>query len=139
MNSLLSSGSAYGTTDPAESELVAWGQVEAPNGFRVMVFDVPARMDYDPGMIPLFVAVRGADADEISDLWSRFVEGSTVVAPLAQLRDERDAGLARPDDKGRSGRRCHPFSVGVLIAATGPMTPRHRPAAGPPPTATIGP
>lgn len=74
---------AYGTTDPAESDLVAWGQVEASNGFRIMAFDVPARMDYDPGVIPLFVAVRGADAGEIADLWSRLVEGSEVVDPLA--------------------------------------------------------
>lgn len=32
---------------------------------------------------PFFVSVRGADADEITEYWTKLVEGSTVVQPLA--------------------------------------------------------
>jgi PhnB protein len=74
---------AYGTTDPAETELVSWGQVESPAGFRVMAFDVPAAREYEPGIIPFFVSIRGTDADEISAYWSKLIEGGIVVAPLA--------------------------------------------------------
>jgi PhnB protein len=74
---------AHRVTDPAESDQVTWGQVDAPNGFRVMAYDVPAAAAYDPGTIPVFVSVRGDDVDEITDMWDRLVAGATVIEPLA--------------------------------------------------------
>jgi PhnB protein len=72
----------YGTTDPAEAELVAWGQVSSAQGFRVMAFDVPAARPYDPGVAAFFVSVRGTDPDELRGCWDRLADGATVLAPL---------------------------------------------------------
>jgi PhnB protein len=74
---------AHTVQDPAEADQVMWGQVDAPNGFRVMAYDVPSATAWDPGTIPVFVSVRGQDANEITRLWEGLSEGSTVVQPLA--------------------------------------------------------
>ncbi|RLL66045.1 VOC family protein [Streptomyces sp. Z26] len=68
--------------DPAAADQVMWGEVAADNGFHVMAYDVPAQLSYDQGEKAFFVSVRGDDADEISDLWKRLAEGSTVVREL---------------------------------------------------------
>lgn len=69
--------------DPAEADQVMYGQVSADNGFRVMAYDVPSRMGWNPGEIPFFVSVRGNAADEITRYWEKLVDGATVVQPLA--------------------------------------------------------
>ena len=74
---------AGAVTDPAAADQVMWGQVASEAGFRVMAYDVPAATDWEPGVIPFFASVRGADAAEISRYWGRLAEGATVVAPLA--------------------------------------------------------
>jgi len=43
----------------------------------------PAARPWSQGDDPFFVSVRGADADEITGYWTKLVEGSTVVQPLA--------------------------------------------------------
>ena len=73
----------YGTTDPAEAELVAWGQVLAENGFHVMAFDVPASQSYDAGDKPVYVSIRGTDHDEITGYWKGLSDGATIVQDLA--------------------------------------------------------
>ena len=74
---------AYGTTAPDEVDLVSWGQVASDAGFRVMAYDVPPAQPYEPGIAPVFVSVRGADADELRGYWDRLADGASVVAPLA--------------------------------------------------------
>jgi PhnB protein len=74
---------AHAVTDPAEADQLLFGQVVAEEGFHVMAYDVPSHTPYEPGTIPVFVSVRGADADEITGYWQKLVEGSTVVVPLA--------------------------------------------------------
>ncbi|SDF52148.1 PhnB protein [Cellulosimicrobium cellulans] len=69
--------------DPATGDLVVWGQVSAPSGFRVMAYDVPADRPWSPGEAPFFVSVRGDDVEEVRRCWDALVDGSTVVAPLA--------------------------------------------------------
>ena len=76
---------AHNVQDPAEAEQVMWGQVAAPNGFRVMAYDVPSRTPWEPGKNPFFVSVRGNSADEIAELWGKLPAGSTVVQPLAPV------------------------------------------------------
>ena len=71
----------YGT-DGVEADLVAYGIVAAPSGFRIMAFDVPAERPYDPGTIPLFVSARSADLAELTATWERLAEGSTIVVPF---------------------------------------------------------
>lgn len=79
----LSYADAHNVTDPSEADQLMWGQVVAENGFRVMAYDVPGHTAYDPGTIPVFVSVRGTDAEEVTRLWDGLAAGATIVAPLA--------------------------------------------------------
>ena len=72
-----------GNTDPQTADHVVWGQVSAPDGFRVMAYDVPAGRPWSPGEAPFFVSVRGDDVEEVRGYWDALVDGATVVAPLA--------------------------------------------------------
>ena len=74
---------AYPSFPEDEADLVAFGQLESPEGFRIMAFDVPASRPFDPGVTPLFVSVRGTDADELTRYWTALAEGATVIQPLA--------------------------------------------------------
>ena len=74
---------AHSVQDPTEADQVMWGQVRADNGFHVMAYDVPARLAYEPGVNPVFVSVRGTDADEITAFWIGLSAGATVVQDLA--------------------------------------------------------
>jgi PhnB protein len=73
---------AHNVGDPAEADHLMWGQVTAPNGFRVMAYDVPSGTPHAPGENAFFVSVRGGEADEIQALWDGLVEGATVVQPI---------------------------------------------------------
>ncbi|MFF1292788.1 MULTISPECIES: VOC family protein [unclassified Streptomyces] len=66
----------------SEADWVMWGEVADADGFRVMAYDVPSQLPWDQGENPFFVSVRGDDSDEISALWGRLAEGSTIVRPL---------------------------------------------------------
>ncbi|MEU0135641.1 VOC family protein [Streptomyces sp. NPDC006296] len=66
-----------------EADWLVWGEVVGDNGFHVMAYDVPSALSWDRGSRPFFVSVRGDDTDEISLLWQKLSEGSTVVEPLA--------------------------------------------------------
>ncbi|SDC97240.1 VOC family protein [Glycomyces harbinensis] len=68
--------------DPAEAANVVWGQVSAPNGFRVMAYDVPASRPWSPGEDPFFVSVRGDDAEEIAAAWKGLADGAVILQPL---------------------------------------------------------
>jgi PhnB protein len=74
---------ANAVQNPAEADQIMWGQVTAENGFAVMAYDVPSRLDWNPGEIPFFLSVRGNDADEISVYWNKLAEGATIIQPLA--------------------------------------------------------
>ncbi|GGS45930.1 VOC family protein [Streptomyces griseoviridis] len=69
--------------NPDEADWVMWGQVTADNGFRVMAYDVPSALPWNPGENAVFVSVRGDDAEEITGLWQKLSAGATVVQPLA--------------------------------------------------------
>ena len=74
---------AHAVQNPDEADQVMWGQVVADNGFRIMAYDVPSRLDWNPGEIPVFVSVRGDAADEIAGYWDKLSAGAHVIAPLA--------------------------------------------------------
>lgn len=77
---------AHAVTDPAEADQIMWGQVTSDAGFRVMAYDVPSHTRHEPGVLPVFVSVRGTDADELRGHWDRLAEGATVQVPLAEAR-----------------------------------------------------
>ena len=68
----------------SESDQIMWGQVEAESGFRIMAYDVPSTMAWDPGTIPMFVSIRSQDADDIAAVWVKLAQGSSIVVPLAK-------------------------------------------------------
>ncbi len=68
---------------PEEAQQVKFGQVIAESGFRIMAYDVPSSLAYDRGNRSVFVSVRGDSVEEITELWTRLVEGATVIEPLA--------------------------------------------------------
>jgi PhnB protein len=68
--------------DGSEADQVMWGEVVGDNGFHVMAYDVPGHLPLERGENPFFVSVRGEDTEEISALWGRLAQGSTIVRPL---------------------------------------------------------
>ena len=74
---------AHAVQDPAEADQLMWGQVAADNGFAIMAYDVPSRLDWNPGEIPAFVSVRGDAAEEITLYWETLSQGATVIQELA--------------------------------------------------------
>ena len=73
---------AHRGAEAADPEHITFGSVTSDDGFRIMAYDVQSQKAYDPGTIPVFVSVRGADAAEIAGYWEKLVVGSTVVEPL---------------------------------------------------------
>ncbi|WP_129336600.1 VOC family protein [Cellulomonas endophytica] len=76
-------GDERDAADGARPDEVKWGQASAPSGFAVMAYDVPAARPLDRGQDPVFVSVRGDDADEIARAFAGLAEGGTVRTPLA--------------------------------------------------------
>ncbi len=68
--------------DPAEADLIVFGQVSTPGGFRIMAYDVQTRNAFDRGERSFFVSLRGNDADEINALWAGLSDGAQVIVPL---------------------------------------------------------
>jgi PhnB protein len=81
--------------DPAEADLVVWGQVAAPNGFRVMAYDVPAALPWSRGEDPFFVSVRGDGVEELAGLWEGLAKGGTVVQPFGPSAWAAAYGMVR--------------------------------------------
>ncbi|GAB6898392.1 VOC family protein [Kineosporia succinea] len=79
---LVTHAQSYGTTDPAEVDLIGWGQVQSERGFHVMAYDVPAARAYEPGIDPLFVSLRGDDETELRGYWDALAKDATIKAPL---------------------------------------------------------
>ena len=85
---------------PAEvpgAQNVVFGQVVAPEGFRVMAYDIPggagglpqagASTHRENGATitdqPFFVSVRGESLAEIEGYWAALSVGASIVEPLA--------------------------------------------------------
>jgi len=79
---LVTYADAQRVADPAEAGQIMWGEVEAENGFHVMAYDVPGAQSYHPGDKPVFVSVRGRDAEEITAFWKALTDGATIVQDL---------------------------------------------------------
>lgn len=68
--------------DPAQADLVVFGQVEAPSGIRVMAYDVQTALPYDQGVNSLYLSVRCQSADEIESFWAGLCVGAEVEQDL---------------------------------------------------------
>ncbi|WP_423921537.1 VOC family protein [Frigoribacterium sp. 2-23] len=102
-------GGADSGAVPSEADLIVWGQVESPEGFRIMAFDMPASRALDRGTDPFFESLRGTDADEITAIWEKLSVGSTVIVPLAPAAWSPLYGML-----------TDPFGVTWVVDATAP-------------------
>jgi PhnB protein len=73
----------HAVEDPSQAEQVAWGQVTAPNGFRVMAYDVQPSKSFNAGENAYYIALRGDDTDELQHMWDGLANGATIHTPLA--------------------------------------------------------
>ena len=78
---------AYGDfgmpTELPDADKIVFGQVTSENGFRIMAYDVPARLSWNPGEIPMFVSLRGNEVEEITGYWQKLAADATILQPLA--------------------------------------------------------
>ena len=79
---LITYAAAHAVQNPAEADQIIWGQVAAANGFHVMAYDVPSAVTWNPGEIPVFVSVRGDDADQLTALWQKLSAGGEIKQPF---------------------------------------------------------
>ena len=74
----------HAVEDPAQADHVAFGRVDAPNGFKIMAYDVQPSKGYDPGENPFYITLQGAEGDEIQPLWNSLAaSATTILIPLA--------------------------------------------------------
>ena len=73
---------AHVDTDGAVPDQLMWGGFDAPNGLRLMAFDVPPARAFDRGEDSVYVSVRGDDPAEITRCFDVLAEGGTVRTPL---------------------------------------------------------
>jgi PhnB protein len=71
-----------GPHDPEQADLVIWGQVETPSGFRIMTYDVQTEKPFSRGDNPFYVSVRTTDPEELTAAWPKLAEGGDVLVPL---------------------------------------------------------
>jgi PhnB protein len=74
----------HAVEEAAQADDVAFGRVDAPNGFSIMAYDVQPSKAYDPGENPFYVTLQGTDGDEIEPLWDALADSATdILVPLA--------------------------------------------------------
>ncbi len=64
---------------PDQADEIAFGRVMAPNGFDLMAYDVQPSKGYDAGQNPFYVALRGADVDEIQTGWDALADQARAI------------------------------------------------------------
>ncbi|UIJ33861.1 VOC family protein [Allobranchiibius sp. GilTou73] len=69
----------HAVEDPAAADHVAFGRVDAPNGFTIMAYDVQPSKGYDPGENSFYVTLQGTVAEEIQTLWEGLAQSATAV------------------------------------------------------------
>jgi PhnB protein len=74
----------HAVEEPAQAGQVAFGRVDAPNGFTIMAYDVQPSKDYNPGQNPFYITLHGTQGDEIKTLWEGLAStATTILTPLA--------------------------------------------------------
>lgn len=70
--------------DPEHADHIAFGRVDAPNGFSIMAYDVQPSKPYDAGQNPFYITLHGDHGHEIQELWNRLAESANaILIPLA--------------------------------------------------------
>lgn len=73
----------HAAEDPAQADHVAFGRVDAPNGFTIMAYDVQPSKGYDPGENSYYITLHGTQGDEIKPLWDGLASSAAkILTPL---------------------------------------------------------
>ena len=72
----------HAAENPDQADEIAFGQLEAPSGFRIMAYDVQPSKGYDAGTNAFHVALRGDDPAEIQQQWDGLAAGATILTPI---------------------------------------------------------
>jgi len=75
-------GDAPAGQGPGQSQQLAWGEVVAPTGFRIMAYDVQDDLPHDPGTNAFYSALRSTDEAEIRSAWDGLADGAEIQVPL---------------------------------------------------------
>lgn len=76
-------GDIHAAEQPDQAEKIAFGVLTAPNGLRIMGYDVQPTKDYDAGANPFYIALHGTDPEEIQRIWDALAADGAVLTPLA--------------------------------------------------------
>jgi PhnB protein len=79
-----------GSADSPETGGLMHAQLETPDGYTLMAWDVPERVPFSPGN-NVAVCVSGDDP-ELAGHFKKLTEGGTVTLPLAKQPWGADAG-----------------------------------------------
>ncbi|WP_367771381.1 VOC family protein [Flavobacterium sp. WC2421] len=77
--------------DPSQTNLVAFGDVKAPNGFHIMGYDVQPSKAFDKGINPFYVTLHSTEPEEIKKGWEALAKNAKAIlipfgpAPFAPL------------------------------------------------------
>lgn len=82
--SLATYADIHAIEEAGQSDQVAFGRVDAPNGFTLMAYDVQPSKAYDAGESPFYITLQGTDGEEIQPLWDALADTATDIrVPLA--------------------------------------------------------
>ena len=79
---VVSYADAGAVQNPAEADQVLWGQVAAESGFRIMAYDVPSSLPWDPGTNAFFLSLRGTSPEQIKGYWEGLAPSASIIQPL---------------------------------------------------------
>ncbi len=70
-----------GMAAPGDEDKVMHAQLETPDGFVLMLADMPPGTAHSPGN-DMAISLSGDDADELRGYWDRLADGGSVQVPL---------------------------------------------------------
>lgn len=69
--------------DPSQTNLVAFGDVKAPNGFHIMAYDVQPSKAFDKGINPFYVTLHSTEPEEVKKGWEALAKNAkTILIPF---------------------------------------------------------
>ena len=84
-----------GPHDPAQADLIVWGEVRASDGFRVMAYDVQTEKRWDQGENAYYVSVRTTDPQRLEAAFPVLADGGEVQVPLGPSQWSGLYGMVR--------------------------------------------
>lgn len=73
----------HAVEDSSQANLVAFGNVKAPNGFQIMAYDVQPSKDFDRGVNSFYVTLQSAEPEEIKRGWDALEKNAkSILIPL---------------------------------------------------------